>query len=93
MIYFYSRTTASKYLDFVKNWQTYCKNLWLNKDLSNIPAIKWGRDMEHKGIEGFERKMGSKVTKCGLFISKENPHIGEFYVFILQLTLIILGAK
>ena len=79
--YSYFRTTASRYLDFVKNWQSYCKELWLNKDLSNIPAIKWGRDMEHKGIEGFERKMGSKVQKCGLFISKENPHIGEFFVF------------
>ena len=90
MIYFcfYSRTTASKYLEFVRNWETYCKTLWLDKDLSNIPAIKWGRDMEHKGIEGFEKKMGSKVTKCGLFISKENPQIGEFYIFILQLTLI-----
>ena len=30
----------------------------------------------------FERKMSSKVKKYGLFISKENPHIGEFYVFL-----------
>ena len=59
--------------------------MWL-KDLSKIPAIKWGRDNEHRGIEGFEKKMGSKVQKCGLFISKEHPHLGE--LCFLQLTLI-----
>ena len=47
--------------------------------MTSVPettAIKWGRDNEENAIKDLERKLGGKVNKCGLFISKLHPFIG-----------------
>jgi hypothetical protein len=71
------RVTASTVLDFTKNpFQMIDKTLWNNRpDLSNVPAINWGREHEQDAILAYEEKFG-ETTKCGLFVSKDYPYLG-----------------
>lgn len=46
------------------------KQLWDPlKDLSHVPAIKWGNENESRAIADFEKTHGP-VEKCGIFVSK-----------------------
>ena len=48
--------------------------LWKDSpDLSNVPAIQWGKEKEDEARRAYEEKTGSNVICCGLFISKERP--------------------
>ena len=38
------------------------------KDISNIPAIKYGIDNESVAIREYEQEFGCKVEKCGIFM-------------------------
>ena len=62
----------------------YCSKLWDEKDLSHVPAVAHGRDHEKICIKQFEKEHDCKVTKTGLHISKEYPHIGKFSIFLIQ---------
>ena len=84
----YLLATASQFDLFVRNVQLYCKNLWLGKDLSNVPAIKWGRTNEKFGIQELEKKVKGKVTKSGLHISRKYPVIGNYMMQNLELNLL-----
>ena len=42
--------------------------------------MKWGTKNEESGIKGFEKRMGGQVTKCGLHVSRNYPHIGKYYL-------------
>ena len=76
----YPLATASQFDLFLRNVKLYCKNLWLGKDISNVPAIKWGRTNEKFGIQKFEELIKGKVIKSGLHISKKYPFIGKYIV-------------
>ena len=82
----YPLATASQFDLFLRNVQLYCKNLWLGKDISNVPAIKWGRTNEKFGIQELEKLLKGKVTKSGLHISKKYPFIGKYMMQNLKQT-------
>jgi hypothetical protein len=71
------RVTASSLVDFIKNpAEMIYKRLWNNQqDLSNVPAIKWGREHEADAREQYESSYGATMS-CGLFASREFPFIG-----------------
>ena len=81
----YILTTASFYESFLrmKNAEKFCLALWVYKDISMCPSVKWGNDNEGTAIKAFERKHGGKVTKTGLHISKEFPHIGKLLSYFV----------
>ena len=56
----------------------YCESLSTNqKDLSHIPAVKFGLNQEKVALEQFKQRMRFDVVKkAGFFISKAYPHLG-----------------
>lgn len=51
-----------------------------SKDVSNLPALKWGREMEKKALNDFTLEETLKhtnftVSNCGLFVKKDRPYI------------------
>jgi hypothetical protein len=49
-------------------------SLWKTKaDLSHVKAVQWGKDHEEEAREEYEKVTMSKVTECGLFVSKKMP--------------------
>ena len=38
------------------------------KDISNVPAIKYGIENESVAIKEYEKEFGYKVAKCGIFL-------------------------
>ena len=83
----YILLTASFYESFLRmtDAEKFCLNLWKDIDLSKVPGVDWGNKNESSAIKAFERKHGGKVTKTGLHISKEFPHIGKLmFDVILQ---------
>lgn len=68
------RITASTLKHFITKDCTAAKNLWETKcDISEIAAIKWGREKEAVARQAYIQKTGEKVHLCGLFVSKEFP--------------------
>ena len=89
--------TASDVHDFVANEvdPTAAKNICKKKfglgpSIDHLPAIKWGRKKENVAITDFETAKGGKVTRTGLHISKQYPHLGKIpiqnscFIFHLQ---------
>ena len=56
----------------------YCESLSSNqRDLSHIPAVKFGLNQEKVALEQFKERMRFDVIKkAGFFISKAYPHLG-----------------
>ena len=56
----------------------YCESLSNNqRDLSHIPAVKFGLNQEKVALEQFKERMRFDVIKkAGFFISKAYPHLG-----------------
>ena len=56
----------------------YCESLSSNqRDLSHIPAVKFGLNQEKVALEQFKQRMRFDVVKkAGFFISKAYPHLG-----------------
>lgn len=52
------------------------RNLWLTSNLSNIPAIKYGRDSEPIAFDEYKRLTGYDLRKCGFFTNKSFPGLG-----------------
>ena len=47
--------------------------------------MKWGNKNEESGIKAFEKRMGGQVTKCGLHVSRNYPHIGKYQIKFLKI--------
>ena len=77
--------TASDVKDFVTSItmaKAVCKRKFgytenYKKMISNVPAIRHGREYEPVAIEQFESYYGN-VVKTGLHISKANPNFGTY---------------
>ena len=68
------RITGSTFKEYANNPIKMAASQWSKKpDLSMLVAIKWGKDNEDTARKAYEKKTGSTVTCCGLFISKRMP--------------------
>lgn len=52
------------------------KDVMYPKDISKIPAIKYGIEHEPEAIEKLSQKIGEEILPCGLFIDKDLPYLG-----------------
>ena len=73
------RVTTSAAYDFKANsewWTT--ETLWKKRrDLSHLAAISWGTNNEDRALECFKCVCKDlEVTKCGLFVNKQNSFLG-----------------
>ena len=55
---------TAKKLDNIVN-----DHLWKNRDISNIPAIQYGRDNEKYALSEYKNMTGFDVRKAGFFIN------------------------
>jgi hypothetical protein len=68
------RVTGTTFKGYATNPVRMAKALWQPKaDISQVRAIKWGRDHEDDARKEYERDTRSKVVVCGIFVSKKNP--------------------
>ena len=66
------RVTASIILGFSKNPKNFLEKFWkISCDVPLTKPMKYGKENESNAILAIEQKLGCKVTRCGLFISKE----------------------
>ena len=66
------RITASMMLGFSKNPKNFMDKFWkISSDVPQTKPMKWGIENEMNAIQAIEKKIGSNITRCGLFISKE----------------------
>ena len=75
------KLTSSRFGEICKRRKydlKYCESLSTNqKDLSHIPAFKFGLNQEKVALEQFKQRMRFDVVKkAGFFISKAYPHLG-----------------
>lgn len=79
---------VSTKIDKISRGSGVCVNMWaLNQRVSgltfanpNIPALKYGRDMEIEAVNSFyelmKKKHNLKLSECGLFLERSVPVIG-----------------
>ena len=75
------KLTSSRFGEICKRRKydlKYCESLSTNqKDLSHIPAVKFGLNQEKVALEQFKQRMRFDVVKkARFFISKAYPHLG-----------------
>lgn len=72
------RITASVMKPYSSSKCSFAQSQWEQKpDLSNNKAVAWGKENEQNARETYEKMTGKKVTRCGLFISKQYPMLAS----------------
>ena len=69
------RVTGSKFKDYVKGDPVkMAAAQWKPPvDLGKVRSVKWGRENEDNARIDYERAKNVKISKCGLFVSDEDP--------------------
>lgn len=68
---------ASGCKEFATNPKVFIKKFWnMEPNISEREALKWGNDHEFQALRDFEKRAGTFVDPCGLFISKLYPFLG-----------------
>ena len=68
--------------DWIVSAQSFINKLWpgiLEEeeiiDISEVPAVKWGREHEKDGADSYNATHSDKITECGIFVSKAKPFL------------------
>ena len=66
--------------DWILSAQSFINKLWpgiLEEeeiiDISEVPAVKWGREHEKDGANSYNSTHSDQITECGIFVSKAKP--------------------